>query len=154
MNDTSRTIKDSVTRLFSGLFTPSELARFDREGPSSAAWRACTDRGLDRALLSEKEGGIGAAPSDVFSIAHAAGYHAAGVGVVDTLMAGWLLTGAGITPPSGPGVLIDDNGSAQALRFHNEDGQPVTLSGDVKVCWAGPAECGVAAQCGGEVCEV
>ena len=154
MSDTRRMIEDSVTRLFAGQFTPTELARFDREGLSAAVWQACADLGLDRALLPEDQGGIGAAPADVFSIAHAAGYYAAGVGVVDTLMAGWLLTRAGITPPSGPGVLIDASGSAQPLRFNNENGQPVTLSGEAKVCWAGPAAWGVAAQRRGEVCEV
>ena len=154
MNDTRRMIEDSVTRLFAGLFTPTELARFDREGLSSAAWQACADLGLDRALLSEEEGGIGATTGDVFSIAHMAGYYAASVGVVDTLLAGWLLTRAGITPPSGPGVLIDASGNAQPLRFHHEHGQPVTLSGEVTVCWAGTAEWGVATRRRGEVCEV
>ena len=154
MSDTRRMIEDSVTRLFAGQFTPTELARFDRDGPSAAAWQACADLGLDRALLPEEKGGIGAVPSDVFSIAYAAGYHAAGVGVVDTLMAGWLLARAGMTPPAGPGVLIDASDSAQPLRFHHEDGQPVTVRGDVKVCWAGPAEWGVAAQCSGGVCNV
>jgi acyl-CoA dehydrogenase len=154
MSDTSRMIEDSVTRLFTELFTQTELARFDRLGPSAAAWQACADLGLDRALLSEEDGGIGAMPSDVFSIAHAAGYHAAGVGAVDALMAGWLLARAGITPPSGPGVLIDASSSAQPLRFDRGDDRPVTISGEVKVCWAGGAEWGVAAQSRGDVCEV
>jgi acyl-CoA dehydrogenase len=147
-------IEDSVTRLFAELFTQTELARFDRLGPSAANWQACADLGLDRALLSEEEGGIGAVPSDVFSIAHAAGYHAAGVGTVDTLMAGWLLARAGITPPSGPGVLIDASNSAQPLRFDRDDDRSVTLSGEVKVCWAGTAEWGVVSQSAGDMCEV
>jgi acyl-CoA dehydrogenase len=154
MSDTRRMIEDSVRRLFAGQFTRAELERFDREGPSAAAWQACADLGLDRALLPEDQGGIGAAPTDVFAIAHEAGYYAAGVGLVDTLMAGWLLSRAGITPPSGPGVLIDASGSAQPLRFHHRKGQPVTLSGDVKVCWAGVAQWGVAAQRSGDVCQV
>lgn len=154
MNELGSMIEDSVTRLFAGLFTPGELARFDRDGPSPTVWQACADLGLDTALQTEELGGIGAAPGDVFSIVYLAGYHAAGVGVADALMACWLLSRAGITPPAGPGVLIDGSASAQALEFTRNAAGQVVLTGEVKVCWAGAADWGVAADVRDGVCEV
>ena len=155
MSEIKGMIKESVTRLFAGLFKPPELARFDRDGPSDAVWQACVDLGLDRALLSEEHGGIGATPADVFSIAHASGYYAAGIPLAETMMACWLLARAGITPPRGPGVLLDDTGSTVPLVIERNGPQRRILSGEVRnVCWAGKADWAVAAQCRADVCEV
>jgi acyl-CoA dehydrogenase len=147
MNEVRDMIEQSVTRLFAQTFTPSELARFDREGPSDAAWRACVELGFDRALLTEAHGGIGATPEDVLPIARAAGYYAAGIPLADSMTASWLLAMAGIAPPAGAGVLIDDTGSAAPLVFERSGRQRRIIAGEVRrVCWAGNADWGVAAH--------
>ncbi len=155
MSDTGDMIAHSVTRLFAQLCDPQELARFDRDGASDAVWRACVDLGLDRALFSEAHGGIGATPEEVFPIVYSVGYFAAGTPLADTMVAYRLLARAGITPPVGPCVLIDDTGSGNALRVQRHAQQKPVLGGLVrKVNWAQKAQWGIAAQCHGTVCEV
>ncbi|MES2979760.1 MAG: acyl-CoA dehydrogenase family protein [Pseudomonadota bacterium] len=154
MSETQVMIQDSVQRLFAALFTSAELARFERDGPSGAVWQACAELGLDRALLKESQGGIGAAPADVFSVAHACGYYAATTPLADSMVAAGLLQRAGIHVPEGCIALIDDTGSAQPLAVAVEGGERM-VSGTVhKVPWADQAHWGVAAIAQGSTAEV
>ena len=64
-------------------------------------WQALEDAALPRAWVAESLGGPGTSLADGFAVARAAAAHAAPVPLAETLLAGWLLSEAGIAAPSG-----------------------------------------------------
>jgi acyl-CoA dehydrogenase len=64
-------------------------------------WTALEEAGLARAWVPEKFGGAGASLADGFSILGIAGRYALPVPLAETLLAGWLLSRAGIATPDG-----------------------------------------------------
>jgi acyl-CoA dehydrogenase len=136
MSELRRHIADSVQRLFGDLASSKALDDFDRDGPSAALWKACTDAGFDRALAAEARGGAGASLADVFPLCHGLGFHALGTPLADSLMAHWLLSEAGIDAPDGALALLEPD----QLR-RDPQGR---LSGVAhRVAWAGFAHWGV-----------
>src|SRR5207237_1106178 len=67
-----------------------------------ALWHALEESGLTLTWVPDELGGAGAALADGFAVLRAAGRFAAPVPLAETLMAGWLLTQAGISVPGGP----------------------------------------------------
>ncbi|UUZ62864.1 acyl-CoA/acyl-ACP dehydrogenase [Polaromonas sp. P1-6] len=101
-------------------------------------------------MASEQHGGIGANPSDVFTILHAVGYYAAGIPLGDTMMANWLLSQAGIAPPQGHVCLMDPHAqtklSSTGGNSFPEETFSALLSG---VAWADNAQWGVTVSTAG-----
>ena len=60
------------------------------------------ESGLTLTWVPDELGGAGAALADGFAVLRQAGRFAAPVPLAETLMAGWLLTKAGISVPGGP----------------------------------------------------
>ena len=145
MSDLQNMIDDSVSRLFGDLVTRKSREAFDRDGTYETLWQSCRDAGLERAMASEAHGGIGAAPADAFAILHAIGHHAAATPLADTLMAGWLLSTAGIEPPQGAIALLGKHHSAGALLCEPGPKQAETVTGQVsRAAWSAQAAWGVA----------
>lgn len=145
MSDLQNMIDDSVSRLFGDLVTRKSREAFDRDGTYGTLWQACRDAGLERAMASEAHGGIGAAPADAFAILHAIGYHAAATPLADTLMAGWLLSLAGIEPPEGAIALLGKHHAAVGLMCEPGLEQFETVTGQVsRAAWSAQAAWGVA----------
>ena len=68
----------------------------------AAAWAAVAEAGLHRALLPEDAGGYGVAVTDALSLLRVAAEHAVPLPLAETMMAHFLLAGAGLAVPDGP----------------------------------------------------
>ena len=122
---------DSAERLFADLVTPQLLAAAERGAFPRAAWDAIAAAGLHLGLLPETAGGFGVAPADALGLLRVAGRHALPLPLAETMLAGWLLTGAGIAVPDGPLTLT----AARGLRL-SRDGAGWHIAGTAAgVAW-------------------
>ncbi len=94
-------LQDSADRLFTAHVTTALKVAAERGEFPHALWAAITDAGLPAALLPEHAGGFGVGAAEALSILAVAGSHAAPVPLAETMLAGWLLAGAGIPMPAG-----------------------------------------------------
>ena len=100
MNDkTDHIILDTATRIFQDLCEPNTVNEAEQGVWPKALWNALEESGLTLTWVPEELGGAGAALADGFAVLRAAGRFAAPVPLAETLMAGWLLTRAGIAVP-------------------------------------------------------
>jgi acyl-CoA dehydrogenase len=103
MNDsTDNIIVDTATRIFQDLCEPNTVNEAEQGLWPKALWDALEESGLPLTWVPEELGGAGAALADGFAVLRAAGRFAAPVPLAETLMAGWMLTQAGIDVPGGP----------------------------------------------------
>jgi acyl-CoA dehydrogenase len=103
MNDSSDSIiVDTATRIFQDLCDPNTVNEAENGVWPKALWDALEESGLPLTWVPEELGGAGAELADGFAVLRVAGHFAAPVPLAETLMAGWLLSRAGITAPSGP----------------------------------------------------
>ncbi len=63
---------------------------------------AVEEAGLNRALVPEQAGGFGVPVADALSLLKVAGAHAVPLPLAETMLASWLLAGAGLNIPDGP----------------------------------------------------
>jgi acyl-CoA dehydrogenase len=101
-------LTDSANRLFAHHITPQLLASAERGEWPAAAWQAIEGAALHRALLPESAGGFGLPVVDALGLLRIAGAHALPLPLAETMMAGWLLAGAGLEIPDGPLSMIAD----------------------------------------------
>ena len=97
MSDLRAMIAETVQRLLQDHVTKELLGAAETGTWPAALWDALEANGLTRPMTADG-GGAEAA----YVILHAAGRCAAPVPIAETILAGWLLTGAGITIPDGP----------------------------------------------------
>src|SRR5712671_1106525 len=103
MNDsTDNIIVDTATRIFQDLCEPNTVNEAEQGVWPKALWDALEESGLTLTWVPDELGGAGAALADGFAVLRVAGRFAAPVPLAETLMAGWLLTQAGIPVPGGP----------------------------------------------------
>ena len=103
MNDnTDNIIVDTATRILHDLCEPNTVNDTERGVWPKALWDALEESGLTLTWVPEELGGAGAALADGFAVLRAAGRFAAPIPLAETLMAGWLLTRAGMRVPGGP----------------------------------------------------
>jgi acyl-CoA dehydrogenase len=103
MNDSSNNIiLDTATRIFQDLCGANTVNEAEQGVWPKALWDALEESGLTLTWVPDELGGAGAALADGFAVLRAAGRFAAPVPLAETLMAGWLLTKAGIAVPGGP----------------------------------------------------
>jgi acyl-CoA dehydrogenase len=76
----------------------AEAGRFPR-----ALWDAVVEAGFTAALLPEGRGGFGATPVEALGLVRVAAGHAAPIPLAETMLAGFLLAGAGLPMP--PGII-------------------------------------------------
>ena len=111
MSELTNIISETSNRLLE-VYTTREQKRASEAGEWPAElWQALEQNGLTQPLVPESQGGVGAAWSDAFVIAFAAGRWQAPVPLVETIIASWLLSQSAIEIPSGPLTLIDDGHS-------------------------------------------
>lgn len=72
------------------------------EGFDERLWAVCEETGLARLTVPEASGGSGGSLEDLVTVLLAAGRYAARIPLLETELAGWLLTTAGLSVPSGP----------------------------------------------------
>src|SRR6266404_7857839 len=101
-DSTDNIIVDTATRIFQDLCEPTTVNDAEQGVWPKALWGALEESGLPLAWVHEDLGGAGATMADGFAVLRTAGRFAAPVPLAETLMAGWLLTQAGIPVPGGP----------------------------------------------------
>jgi acyl-CoA dehydrogenase len=106
MEDMGELLATTVERLLTDHCTPQTLLAAERGQFPMPLWQALEAAGLTRALLPEADGGAGLEPGPALSLIRAIGRHAAPVPLAETMMAGWLLSGAGIAVPDGPLTIL------------------------------------------------
>jgi acyl-CoA dehydrogenase len=108
MDETGELLAATVERLMQDHCTPALWLAAETGAWSAPFWTALEAAGLTRALLPEAAGGAGLDPVQALTLIRAAGRHAAPVPLAETMMAGWLLAGAGIAVPDGPLTILTE----------------------------------------------
>ncbi|HLS97105.1 MAG TPA: acyl-CoA dehydrogenase family protein [Porticoccaceae bacterium] len=105
MND-SDTIRDllasSAEQLFGDLCDRDLVNSAEEDVWPEVLWSQLSDLGFTRALLPEEQGGSALALADLLPVLRLAGRHAVPLPLGETVIAGWLLAGAGLAVPEGP----------------------------------------------------
>jgi acyl-CoA dehydrogenase len=129
---------DTVTRLFGALVTKELIEAAEKGTWPEALWQALEEGGLTLPLLPEAQGGAGGTWLDAHVVVRAAGRHAAPVPLAETIVASWLLAGAGLEVPFGPLTVapVRENDHLQLVRA----GSGWRLQGSAgRVPWGGAA---------------
>jgi acyl-CoA dehydrogenase len=93
-------IAETTRRILGDLADPQTVNKAG-DGWKAPAWAALEEAGLTLAWVPENLGGAGADLGDGFAVLRQAGRFAAAVPIAETLLAGWLLSRAGIAAPQG-----------------------------------------------------
>ena len=101
VTESDNIVAETAARIFADLADPQTINRAGDNRWKEKLWHALSDAGLTLAWVPEKQGGAGASLADGFAILGVAGRHAVAVPLAETLIAGWLLTRAGIDAPTG-----------------------------------------------------
>src|SRR5712691_9559958 len=95
-------VAETAARIFADLADPQAVNSAKDDGWQAPLWQALADAGLTLAWVPEQHGGSDASLADGFAVLWMAGRFAVPVPLAETLMAGWLLSRAGIASPAGP----------------------------------------------------
>jgi acyl-CoA dehydrogenase len=98
-------VADTAARIFSDLAEPQAVNNASDDTWKGRLWNALADGGLTLAWVPEELGGSGAPLADGFEVLRVAGQFAAPIPLAETLLAGWLLSQAGIPSPAGAMVV-------------------------------------------------
>jgi acyl-CoA dehydrogenase len=127
-------VADTAARIFADLAEPQAVNRAKDDAWKMPLWNALTEAGLPLAWVPDRLGGSGAGLADGFAVLGVSGRYALAVPLAETLLAGWLLSKAGIASPAGPmsvapvrskeTIEVDSdgclNGRARAVPFADE----------------------------------
>ena len=94
-------VAQTAERIFSDLADAQTINRDKKGGWKAPLWRALNEAGLPLSWVAEEHGGSGASLAEGFAVLGAAGRFAIGVPLAETMLAGWLLSQAGIASPDG-----------------------------------------------------
>jgi len=136
-------VAETAARIFADLADPQEVNSAKDAAWKAPLWQALSGAGLTLAWVPEEHGGAGAELGDGFAIVGVAGRYAAAVPIAETLLAGWLLSRAGLNAPEGamsvaparPGDKITLNadgtlsGQARGVPFAREAKHLAVLAG-------------------------
>jgi len=95
-------LRETAGRLFQAHCDTATQRSADQGTWPSALWAAVEEAGLHRALVPEAAGGFGVPVADALSLLKVAGAHALPLPLAETMLASWLLAGAGLDIPDGP----------------------------------------------------
>lgn len=99
MSDQENIVVEFAGRIFSDLAAPQDILQARDETWKGPLWTALREAGFPEALTSEACGGAGGSLIDGFDILRYSGRYALAVPLAETMLAGWLLSQAGIVPP-------------------------------------------------------
>ena len=94
-------VAEAAARIFADLADPQTINQAKNGAWREPLWQALSEAGLSLAWVPEGLGGSGASLADGFAILGVAGRFALAVPLAETLMAGWLLSRAGLEAPAG-----------------------------------------------------
>jgi acyl-CoA dehydrogenase len=95
-------VAEVAARILADLADPQTINRAKDERWKETLWHALDEAGLPLAWVPEELGGSGATLADGFAILGVAGRFALAVPLAETMIAGWLLTRAGLLAPADP----------------------------------------------------
>jgi acyl-CoA dehydrogenase len=95
-------LRETADRLFQAHCDTATQRSADQGTWPAALWAAVEEAGLHRALVPEAAGGFGVTVADALSLLKVAGAHALPLPLAETMLASWLLAGAGLEIPDGP----------------------------------------------------
>ncbi len=142
MSETSAIVAETAARIFEDLADPQTVNQAKDESWQAPLWESLEESGLTLAWVPETLGGAGASLADGFEVVKVAGRFASPVPVAETLLAGWLLSEAGLESPSGamtiaPSRWSDDiridasgvvSGKARAVPFAKKSAHVAVLA--------------------------
>jgi acyl-CoA dehydrogenase len=117
-------VTETAEKIFADLADAQTINRDKKGDWKLPLWRALSEAGLPLSWVPEDCGGSGASLADGFSVLSAAGRFAIAVPLAETMLAGWLLSRAGIASPDGAMTVAPANPKDRIAL--NADG---TLSG-------------------------
>jgi acyl-CoA dehydrogenase len=127
-------LADTVTRLFTDLVTKEAIESAEKGVWPEKLWRALEEGGLTLPLVAESAGGAGLTWLDAHVMVRAAGRHTAPVPLAETIVAGALLSRAGLDVPLGPLTLAPVRQSEKLTLAR--DGEAFKVSGTAtRVPW-------------------
>jgi acyl-CoA dehydrogenase len=134
MMDDRSLLADTVTRLLTDLVSKELIESAEKGVWPEKLWRALEEGGLTMPLVPEGAGGAGLGWLDAHVIVRAAGRHAAPVPLAETIIAGAVLSRAGLEVPLGPLTLAPVRRSESLTLART--GDSVTVSGTAtRVPW-------------------
>ncbi|MDE2062101.1 MAG: acyl-CoA/acyl-ACP dehydrogenase [Bradyrhizobium sp.] len=101
MAEAENIVVETAERIFADLADAQTINRDTKGGWKAPLWQALGEAGLPLSWVSEEYGGSGASMADGFAVLGAAGRFALAVPLAETMLAGWLLSQAGIDSPEG-----------------------------------------------------
>ena len=140
---------DTTARIFRDLAEPQAILHAkDDSSWKKKLWSALEEAGLTRAWVPEALDGAGASLAHGFEILRVAGSYAVAVPLAETLLAGWLLSKAGLQVPAGTitaapvresdKVLLDTKGNitgrAHAVPFARDAEHIAVIAHKVEGC--------------------
>lgn len=141
---------DQVNRLLADRVGKENLEQAEAGAPQDQLWRAIEENGLPQVLVPEDRGGVGGGWGEAEVVIRATGKYLAPVPLAESILAGWLLSEAGLEMPMGP-LSIAPVRADEALIISREGGG-YRVSGDAtRVPWGRNAEhLAVFGRCAGE----
>ena len=134
MMDDRSLLADTVTRLLTDLVSKELIESAEKGVWPEKLWRALEEGGLTMPLVPESAGGAGLGWLDAHVVVRAAGRHTVPVPLAETIIAGGLLSRAGLEVPLGPLTLAPVR-RRESLALART-GDAVTVSGTAtRVPW-------------------
>lgn len=101
MAETESIVAETANRIFTDLADAQTINGARNDDWKKPLWAALAEAGLPLSWVAEDCGGAGVTLVEGLSVVSAAGRHALPVPLVETMLAGWLLSQAGISSPEG-----------------------------------------------------
>jgi acyl-CoA dehydrogenase len=101
VSESDQIVAETAARIFADRADPQTINNARDASWKEPLWRAMSEAGLTLAWVPEAHGGAGASLAEGFAVLGAAGRYALPVPLAETLLAGWLLSRAGLTAPGG-----------------------------------------------------
>jgi acyl-CoA dehydrogenase len=102
MNEMQTLLSDTVTRLFTDRVTTELRESAERGQWPARLWQEVEEGGLSLTPIPEARGGGGGTWQDAGIVVAAAGRFGVPLPIAETMVAGWLLSQAGLDVPTGP----------------------------------------------------
>jgi len=102
VSETSAIVAETAARIFEDLGDPQTINQAKDDAWQGPLWESLQESGLTLAWVADTLGGAGASLADGFEVVKVAGRFASPLPVAETLLAGWLLSEAGLECPTGP----------------------------------------------------
>ena len=141
---------DQVNRLLADRVGKDALESAEAGASQDELWQAIEENGLPWVLVPEDRGGVGGGWDEAEVVIRAAGKYQAPVPLVESILAGWLLSNAGLDMPTGP-LSIAPVRADEALSIAREGGGYRVSGGATRVPWGrGVEHMAVVGRCDGE----